>query len=341
MIKNNNPKISIIIPVYNVEKYLRRCLDSVLNQTFTDWVAICVDDGSTDNSGQILSEYAARDARFIIISKKNGGQSDARNAGMKYATGDYILFLDSDDFIHPQTLEIAYGQIVKNNVDMFLFDYDKKFHRKLTKLMKRGIINIAVKSGNQNKIYNPTRVRVHKIKNILFHCTERNHTLRVLHPVRRHCFPVLGLYRREFLSDLPFVRGIIYEDFVWWSELILRNPRTVMTQLPLYFYMPNPSSTLNSAKAFRTANSIIDGLARVYKIYSDYANAREMAHYQREFLWPFIIIAMQHVRQITDSDDCINIRKKLKRLYETGAFSNPPNNRAHRYMRRIQDFLNA
>ena len=72
----NMPAISVIIPVYNVEKYLRRCLDSVLNQTFTDWVAICVNDGSPDNSAAILSEYAARDARFKIVTKENGGLSD-------------------------------------------------------------------------------------------------------------------------------------------------------------------------------------------------------------------------------------------------------------------------
>ena len=91
------PAISVIIPIYNVEKYLRRCLDSVLNQTFSDWEAICVNDGSPDGSAAILSEYAARDARFKIVNKPNGGLSDARNAGMAVATGDYILYLDSDD----------------------------------------------------------------------------------------------------------------------------------------------------------------------------------------------------------------------------------------------------
>ena len=101
------PAISIIIPIYNVEKYLRRCLESVQNQTFTDWEAICVNDGSPDNSADIVREFAARDARFKLVNKENGGLSDARNAGMAVASGEYILYLDSDDFIHPQTFEKA------------------------------------------------------------------------------------------------------------------------------------------------------------------------------------------------------------------------------------------
>ena len=118
------PAISIIIPMYGVEKYLRRCLDSVLNQTFTDWQAICVDDGSPDKSGEIAEEYAKRDKRFVVIHKENGGLSDARNAGMPHATGDYILYIDSDDFIHPQTLEIAYSLALRDGSDIVSFTYD-------------------------------------------------------------------------------------------------------------------------------------------------------------------------------------------------------------------------
>ena len=112
------PKISVIIPIYNVEKHLRRCLDSVKNQTFEDWQAICVDDGTPDNSGKIAESYAAQDKRFIVVHKENGGVADARNAGMKHVTGEYVMYLDSDDFIHPQTMEIAYGLAKKNDIDL-------------------------------------------------------------------------------------------------------------------------------------------------------------------------------------------------------------------------------
>ncbi|MBQ2017344.1 MAG: glycosyltransferase family 2 protein, partial [Alphaproteobacteria bacterium] len=125
------PAISIIIPVYKVEKYLRRCLDSVLNQTFTDWQAICVNDGSPDNSAEILAEYAARDSRFVVVNKENGGLSDARNAGMPYANGEYIMYLDSDDFIHPQTMEIAYHLAQRDKSDIVSFTYDRIYRPQL------------------------------------------------------------------------------------------------------------------------------------------------------------------------------------------------------------------
>lgn len=99
-------RFSVIIPVYNVESYLRECLDSVLCQTFQDWEAICVNDGSSDNSLAILDEYAAKDSRFKVVSQTNGGLSAARNTGMDNASGEYIVFLDSDDWIEYNTLEI-------------------------------------------------------------------------------------------------------------------------------------------------------------------------------------------------------------------------------------------
>ena len=137
------PAISVIIPIYNVEKYLRRCLDSVLNQTFSDWEAICVNDGSPDGSAAILSEYAARDARFKIVNKPNGGLSDARNAGMAVATGDYVLYLDSDDFIHPQTMEITHYMAMRDGSDIVSFTYDRIYR---PQLMVRHVLHMDTDS---------------------------------------------------------------------------------------------------------------------------------------------------------------------------------------------------
>lgn len=108
------PKFSIIIPVYNVVPYLRECLDSVLAQTYADWEAICVDDGSSDGSGAILDEYAARDPRFRVIHQKNTGVSAARNAALEIASGSWISFLDGDDLIDVNMLDLFSKEILDN-----------------------------------------------------------------------------------------------------------------------------------------------------------------------------------------------------------------------------------
>ncbi|MCD7740147.1 MAG: glycosyltransferase [Candidatus Gastranaerophilales bacterium] len=111
-------EISVIVPVYNVEKYLKECLDSILSQTFADIEIICVNDGSTDNSRKILEEYKNKDSRIIIIDKKNGGLSSARNAGMKIASGEFFSFIDSDDWVDITMLEKLYKNITDLNSDI-------------------------------------------------------------------------------------------------------------------------------------------------------------------------------------------------------------------------------
>jgi glycosyltransferase involved in cell wall biosynthesis len=119
----NNPKISFIIPVYNVEKYLCECLDSIVNQTLKDIQIICVNDGSTDNSSAILNNYAAQDQRITVVNLLNSGPSIARNTAYNYVKGDYILFADSDDFLNLNAAEKLYDQAVQTNADIVLFDF--------------------------------------------------------------------------------------------------------------------------------------------------------------------------------------------------------------------------
>ncbi len=121
------PKISIIVPIYNVERYLRECLDSILAQTFGDWECILVDDGSPDGCPQICDEYAARDPRFRVIHRANGGQSAARNSGLRVARGQYIGFVDSDDWIAPQLFERLYRLITEYGTDMVQVGYRKEY----------------------------------------------------------------------------------------------------------------------------------------------------------------------------------------------------------------------
>lgn len=117
-----NPLISIIVPIYKAEKYLHRCLDSILVQTFTEWECILVDDGSPDNSGRICDEYAQKDGRFKVIHKENGGVSSARQAGTDIATGEYIIHVDADDWIESDMLECMYSQ-AKEGYDIVVADY--------------------------------------------------------------------------------------------------------------------------------------------------------------------------------------------------------------------------
>lgn len=118
------PVISVIVPVYNVEKYLERCLDSIINQTLKDVEIICVNDGSTDNSINILKEYSSQ---IIIVNKENGGLSDARNKGLDYASAPYIAFVDSDDWIEETAFEEAYSAIEKYKTDFVCFGSQKVY----------------------------------------------------------------------------------------------------------------------------------------------------------------------------------------------------------------------
>ena len=115
---NSTPKISIIIPVYNVEKYLKKCIESILNQTFTNYEIILIDDGSTDNSKNICDEFSYKDSRIKVIHKNNTGAADSRNIGISLASGEYIGFVDSDDYIDPDMYESLYNLITKYKTDV-------------------------------------------------------------------------------------------------------------------------------------------------------------------------------------------------------------------------------
>lgn len=182
-------RFSVIIPVYNVEAYLCDCLDSVLNQTFADWEAICVDDGSTDCSGKILEEYAANDSRLKVLAKRNGGLSSARNAGVNVAKGDYVLFLDSDDWLEPNALETIANAL--SDEDMLCFsgrrylEATKSFNP--TDQLPEKAYDSGIEYYNENALL---------YRDFAFVCV------------------VLRAYKRVFLNEnkLRFKEGIYHED---------------------------------------------------------------------------------------------------------------------------------
>ena len=180
---------SVIIPVFNVEKYLRACLDSVLNQSFSDWEAVCVNDGSTDGSASILAEYAAKDDRFRGVEQPNGGLSAARNTGMKNATGEYVLFLDSDDWLETDALETLAGNL--DGEDMLCFSGRRYLELENRFLPSDQLEERIYLSGmdyyNENALLR---------RDFAFVCV------------------VLRAYRRSFLDEnaLRFKEGIFHED---------------------------------------------------------------------------------------------------------------------------------
>ncbi|MBO7560152.1 MAG: glycosyltransferase family 2 protein [Alphaproteobacteria bacterium] len=332
-----SPKISIIIPMYNVEKYLQRCLDSVQNQTFADFQAICVDDGSSDKSGEIAEEYAARDKRFLVVHKKNGGQSDARNFGTELAKGEFVLYLDSDDFIHPQTLEILYQSAVDNNADMVVFKFDINARKQMEQMLRSGLDVSSFLPKSYNKKYDIKKIPYVVTNNVLRYATERGHALGRF--TVKKCYPVLKMLRREIACAHKFITGIVIEDFPWWVDIMFARPRTVILDVPLYFYVPNVGSSLHTAKVMFIVECICTGLKQAYSVCSNFATKKEARRFNAEFLWPFIITIKRSAGIIENKKDIARIKNMFIEMRDLGILEKPVRMRAKKYKRRIEKFI--
>ena len=335
------PAISVIIPIYNVEKYLRRCLDSVKNQTFPDWEAICVNDGSPDNSAEILEEYAKKDARFKIVNKENGGLSDARNAGMAVASGKYILYLDSDDFIHPQTMEIAYSLASRDGSDIVSFTYDRIYR---PQLMVRHVLKMDTDNVVPRRIhkrYDVARIPTLVTDDVYEYATERTHNApgKKKKWLIKHCQVWKNLYRRELIADIPFIKGILFEDFPWWSQVMLRNPRVTIAPLPLYFYIPNFGGIVLSAKQLRIMQSLCTGIKTSFLKYQESATPYQMKKWSENFQWYFINWAFRKIKYIESEDEKVAAQECFRELERIGALDRPPFKWAKKLRMQICDFI--
>lgn len=199
-------KISIIIPVYNVEKYLVECLDSVMTQSLREIEIICVNDGSKDKSGEILAEYAEKDNRIVIINKSNGGLSSARNAGLSFATGKYILFLDSDDYLYTSdALSVLYQKAEESSLDQLFFDADVVFENEEVRNRNSNYITYYKRKNNYPNIVAGKE---------LFCLLQASWDFKP-----NAC---MQLFLRKFLSDnnLNFCENILHEDEVFTLECV-------------------------------------------------------------------------------------------------------------------------
>lgn len=227
------PKVSIVIPVYNVEKYLRECLDSVVNQTLRDIEIICINDGSTDNSLQILAEYESVETRLKVISQENGGQSKARNVGLEVAAGEYIYFLDSDDYIKTNALEILYTIATTNNLEILYFDSEVIYENDILK--------------NEFPEYSTAYNRKKEYTGVF---DGKNLFCKLIMDNAYAVSPCLQFAKREYLEEkhIRFFEGIIYEDNLYTFKSILQAERVAHSKDKLYVRRIRSDSTMTDTK---------------------------------------------------------------------------------------------
>lgn len=241
------PKVSVIVPIYNVEKYLEKCINSLLSQTLEDIQIILVNDGSKDNSGNIAKEYEKNNKdRVIYVEKENGGLSDARNYGLKYATGDFIAFLDSDDYIEKNAYEEMYNKAIEENADYVECDFIWEF---------------------------PNKIRVDK----QYPYKNKKEMLSFVRVVAWN-----KLIKRQLITDnnLEFPKGLRYEDIEFTYKLIPFINKFAYVDKPFIHYVQRKGSIANVQNE-RTAEifTVLDNVIEFYKKNNIYEKYRDELEY--------------------------------------------------------------
>ena len=211
-----NPKVSVIVPVYNVERYLRRCLDSLVNQTLEEIEIILINDGSTDGSLSILEEYALKDSRIRVINQENQKQGAARNNGLKVAQGEYVGFVDSDDWVDEDFLEKLYNSAKNNDADISV----------ATIIRKREYVQKYRVYYTEEKVYETLKDKI-EICNI-----------------PKCCYVWNKLYKKELLIGFDFTVDRYFEDVLWLLEIIKKANKIVTVPNSNYYYWVNNNSTV-------------------------------------------------------------------------------------------------
>lgn len=236
MENNNLPKVSVIVPIYNVEKYLERCMDTLVNQTLKDIEIIMVDDGSPDNCPKLCDEWAKKDSRIKVVHKKNGGLGDARNAGLDVATGKYVAFVDSDDFVSKEMYENLYNEAVNTGADTVFCGNYQYSHGKSTE-GRRNLTERKTFKGNSLKdfcldfVASPIDVK-----------TDWKYEMSVWHGIYSN--EIIQEYNIRFRSE----REVLSED-IYFNQLYLVHTKKV-SYLPeaYYYYCDNNNESLTHAK---------------------------------------------------------------------------------------------
>lgn len=287
------PKISVIIPVYNTEKYLPQCLDSVLAQTFNDIEVICVNDGSSDNSGKILAEYAEKDMRIKIIGQKNQGASGARNAGLDVAKGDWICFTDSDDLLPPNALAVLYEIALASKCKI-----------------------VASRERFKNDEYSRIKEKINfdcPISYLLW-----NGLRDFVRDSKIYSSPCNKLYAKELFRTQRFKVGMVFEDWPVITILFGLVKQYATTDIKCYIYREDNQSTTRSVFSIKKVKSYIQGIRMVYQAYK---NTTDMIYARMR-----IAVAVKMlVNKVYHAKDCTLVPcllQEVQKLFDENILSN-------------------
>ncbi len=275
--------ISIIIPVYKVEKYLEKCIESVLKQTYTNLQVILVDDGSPDNCGKICDEYAKKDSRIEVIHKVNGGLSDARNVGIAKAKGKYIGFVDSDDYIKEDMYEILINLIKEYDADVSICNlYDVIEGKEYIRNKENGI-----------KEYN----RIDILKEVLL---DKN--------IQSYAWN--KLYKKELFNEIKYPIGKKYEDIGTTFYIFEKCNKVVVTSKPEYYYLKRADSLVNNV----IESTVLDYTEIIIQRYLyTQKNIEELRKYNNYYLAKTLITAHNDIELLGSISE--KMQEKYKELY--------------------------
>ena len=282
--------VSIITPVYNSEKFLKKCIDSILNQTYSNFELILVDDGSADKSPQICDEYARKDSRIVVIHQKNQGQAVARNKALDICKGDYISFIDSDDYVNPQMLEVLMYTMQQSEADIAVCDYvqgcDTDFN------------------WNENDIVND--FTLFDGKTFLYNC--------IIGKTGKHWVLCDKLYKKKCFDDIRLPEGRIYEDNATVYKLIYMANKVTYFNNVLYYYFTNPESTVNKDFSVKRLDRLIF-IQEMIEFFTENDEKELLDWANRYYLFTIADLYIKANKSNLDSSILKELKRKLKIHY--------------------------
>jgi len=283
--------ISIIIPVYKVEDYIRRCVDSILKQTYGNLEIILVDDGSPDRCGQICDEYAARDSRIVSIHKKNGGLSEARNAGMEICKGQYITFLDSDDWVEAGYIEKLYGMLKEYNADISVCNF--------------------ITTSKEDVEADPSTAEIKVFTNVeALNQIENNVDI----PLYIQMVVAWGkLYKRSLFEGITYPVGKLHEDEFTTYKLFYRAGRVVLTSARLLYYWQREDSIMGAGFNVRGNLDATEALKERAEFYQK-AGLGELSSKACKMAFLKSLVLSKRAGEIEKPEDRDRMKKNLAEL---------------------------